>query len=177
MSEKPVPVTLLNLQGPSPKGSRSNLGHDDKVSLGLDFSRKIATEPLSIKKGQMVMVTVEDNGIGISEEGKKQLFQPFKQAQRSAGGTGLGLFSLSKRIGRRFSSLYSVIMYSINTLFHTLSHTSSHFLVSLLTFPHSHLFFHHLSCTIRCHWGDLRGSGPFGREAGLMLFLHLPLSS
>jgi signal transduction histidine kinase len=43
-------------------------------------------------------VTVEDNGIGISEEARQTLFQPFKQAQRMAGGTGLGLFSLLKRV-------------------------------------------------------------------------------
>jgi CheY-like chemotaxis protein len=47
---------------------------------------------------EMVLVTVEDTGIGISEENQKMLFRPFKQAQRSAGGTGLGLFSLAKRI-------------------------------------------------------------------------------
>ena len=47
---------------------------------------------------RMVLVTVEDNGIGITETAQQLLFQPFKQAQRSAGGTGLGLFSLSKRI-------------------------------------------------------------------------------
>ncbi len=41
---------------------------------------------------------VEDSGIGMSEEAMKTLFSPFKQAQRLAGGTGLGLYSLSKRI-------------------------------------------------------------------------------
>ena len=46
----------------------------------------------------MVLVTVEDRGIGITEEARKNLFQPFKQAQRMAGGTGLGLYSLSKRV-------------------------------------------------------------------------------
>ena len=47
---------------------------------------------------RMLQLTVEDTGIGISEESRKNLFQPFKQAQRMAGGTGLGLYSLSKRI-------------------------------------------------------------------------------
>jgi CheY-like chemotaxis protein len=46
----------------------------------------------------MVLITVEDTGIGIAEEARKNLFQPFKQAQRMAGGTGLGLYSLSKRV-------------------------------------------------------------------------------
>ena len=46
---------------------------------------------------RMVLLTVEDSGIGISKSMRKTLFQPFKQAQRMAGGTGLGLYSLSKR--------------------------------------------------------------------------------
>ena len=52
----------------------------------------------SAKKVKMIQISVEDTGIGISEESRKNLFQPFKQAQRMAGGTGLGLYSLSKRI-------------------------------------------------------------------------------
>ena len=47
---------------------------------------------------EMIMLSVEDTGIGISEDIGQTLFQPFKQAQRMAGGTGLGLYSLSKRI-------------------------------------------------------------------------------
>ena len=46
----------------------------------------------------MVLVVVEDHGVGVSSEMKVTLFRPFKQAQRLAGGTGLGLFSLYKRI-------------------------------------------------------------------------------
>lgn len=45
-----------------------------------------------------VKVEVEDTGIGMTEEAMKNLFSAFKQAQRLAGGTGLGLFSLAKRI-------------------------------------------------------------------------------
>eukprot|EP00981_Chlorochromonas_danica_P008450 scaffold2193_cov179-Ochromonas_danica.AAC.29 len=45
-----------------------------------------------------VRVEVADEGIGLSEDAMAHLFQPFKQAQRLAGGTGLGLFSLSKRM-------------------------------------------------------------------------------
>ena len=41
---------------------------------------------------------VIDTGIGLSAEAMENLFNPFKQAQRLAGGTGLGLFSLAKRV-------------------------------------------------------------------------------
>jgi CheY-like chemotaxis protein/signal transduction histidine kinase len=47
---------------------------------------------------QQLRITVEDEGIGISDEKKSTLFKPFQQTMRLAGGTGLGLFSLSKRI-------------------------------------------------------------------------------
>ena len=101
-SDKPVPVSLSSLQNQSSDtafGSPIKLGPEADLSLGLKLSGKTGAS-VPVKKGQMVLVTVEDNGIGISDKGKKQLFQPFKQAQRSAGGTGLGLFSLSKRIGK-----------------------------------------------------------------------------
>ena len=45
-----------------------------------------------------VRITIMDRGIGIPEETQRQLFRPFQQAQRLAGGTGLGLFSLSTRM-------------------------------------------------------------------------------
>ena len=41
---------------------------------------------------------VQDTGVGLSDEAMQTLFNPFKQAQRLAGGTGLGLFSLAKRV-------------------------------------------------------------------------------
>eukprot|EP00981_Chlorochromonas_danica_P009243 scaffold2582_cov162-Ochromonas_danica.AAC.12 len=46
----------------------------------------------------VLSVEVEDHGIGLSDDAMESLFSPFKQAQRLAGGTGLGLFSLAKRI-------------------------------------------------------------------------------
>ena len=50
------------------------------------------------KEGSTIKISVEDSGIGISEDARLLLFKPFKQVQRLAGGTGLGLYSLSNRI-------------------------------------------------------------------------------
>jgi signal transduction histidine kinase len=50
-------------------------------------------------ESDQVKITVEDNGIGISQEAKLLLFKQFSSAQRMAvGSTGLGLYSLSKRV-------------------------------------------------------------------------------
>lgn len=50
------------------------------------------------ESGSSLLVEVQDTGIGLSEEAMAKLFQPFKQSQKLAGGTGLGLFSLAKRL-------------------------------------------------------------------------------
>ena len=60
--------------------------------LELDFQ---AHEFLSHK---ILRVTVEDSGIGIPDDVRKMLFQPFTQAQKMTGGTAVYyLFSISSR--------------------------------------------------------------------------------
>eukprot|EP00981_Chlorochromonas_danica_P010390 scaffold3171_cov178-Ochromonas_danica.AAC.5 len=66
---------------------------------------------------------VEDEGIGVPPAMQRSLFQPFQQTQRLAGGTGLGLYSLAKRIeaikgrygmrGRRDGNQGSLFWFSI----------------------------------------------------------------
>jgi CheY-like chemotaxis protein/signal transduction histidine kinase len=60
--------------------------------------RSVLRPQISQVKPEFLLFEVEDTGIGMSEEVMQSLFSPFKQAQRLAGGTGLGLYSLSKRI-------------------------------------------------------------------------------
>jgi CheY-like chemotaxis protein len=65
--------------------------HKGTVEVGMDLEGA-PSEP------QFLRFEVQDSGVGLSEEAMQTLFNPFKQAQRLAGGTGLGLFSLAKRV-------------------------------------------------------------------------------
>jgi signal transduction histidine kinase len=46
----------------------------------------------------MLRIEVLDDGKGVSKHERAALFQPFGQLQRRAGGLGLGLYSLAKRV-------------------------------------------------------------------------------
>ena len=60
------------------------------IELQLQRSGPVSTE--------MLLFEIEDTGIGLTQKQMDSLFQPFKQAQRKAGGTGLGLYALAKRV-------------------------------------------------------------------------------
>jgi CheY-like chemotaxis protein/signal transduction histidine kinase len=79
-------------------GKSSGLVLLDVASLG---DAVAPDSPKINKPGDLVpflRIEVQDTGIGIAAEVMESLFSPFKQAQRLAGGTGLGLYSLAKRI-------------------------------------------------------------------------------
>lgn len=50
------------------------------------------------ESSRSLRIEVMDAGIGMSDEAMQGLFSPFQQTQRLAGGTGLGLFSLARRV-------------------------------------------------------------------------------
>lgn len=74
------------------------------VSSGLTLSSEDPTadddpdQAQASNPRQFVRVSVIDSGIGVRPESRQHLFQPFGQTQRRAGGTGLGLYSLRKRM-------------------------------------------------------------------------------
>ena len=47
-----------------------------------------SSQSRAVESDSMLVVTIEDHGVGVSEEMRETLFQPFRQAQRMAGGTG-----------------------------------------------------------------------------------------
>ena len=72
--------------------------HSSKTESSAITSRCSSSRKNQNEKFSLLLFQVIDSGIGISQEVMNELFSPFKQAQRLAGGTGLGLYSLAKRM-------------------------------------------------------------------------------
>lgn len=73
---------------------------DVSISKGQPYTLEVGsdgTPPQTTDGPEAVLITVQDEGIGISLESRKKLFEPLSQTKRMAGGAGLGLFCLSKR--------------------------------------------------------------------------------
>ena len=68
--------------------TNSQMTHDDESPDSQDSNHR----------ADMLLIEVEDTGIGIPEEKRESMFQPFQQTMRMAGGTGLGLYSLRNRV-------------------------------------------------------------------------------
>jgi len=70
------------------------------LSNALKFTKKGSVEAaisLSDNK-EYINFEVSDTGEGVKDEQKRLLFQPFSQLQDNAGGTGLGLYSVSCKV-------------------------------------------------------------------------------
>ncbi|ARU57206.1 signal transduction histidine kinase [Oleiphilus messinensis] len=85
---------MFNLCGNAIKFTESAQGKTGQVAILVECSERTATTA-------QLEFRVKDNGIGMSDEMQKQLFNPFTQAESSTtrryGGTGLGL-SICKKI-------------------------------------------------------------------------------
>ncbi len=97
----------LNIDSSVPQYLRSDLLRlkqvvSNLVSNAIKFSPEDSEVNIDLEyKGPQLFISVTDAGIGISEEAKKRIFNPFEQAEssttRSFGGTGLGL-AISKKL-------------------------------------------------------------------------------
>eukprot|EP00981_Chlorochromonas_danica_P005753 scaffold1187_cov181-Ochromonas_danica.AAC.17 len=66
----------------------------NNVDLGCKEDDISSSEPFD----RYVRIEVEDHGIGVAADIRSSLFEPFCSKQRQAGGTGLGLYSLARRM-------------------------------------------------------------------------------
>ena len=83
---------------PEVKTNPRSIERGDSLITVNQVIREDSGQSLLSASEMMILITVEDSGVGITEKARKNLFQPLKQTQRVAGGVGLGLYCLSKRI-------------------------------------------------------------------------------
>jgi two-component system, cell cycle sensor histidine kinase and response regulator CckA len=76
----------VNARDAMPKGGKLLL-KTSNVTLGPNLKKK----NINVSPGEYVLLTVEDTGLGMSNEVKEHLFEPFFTTKESGKGTGLGL--------------------------------------------------------------------------------------
>lgn len=86
----------IRLIGDHHKGANGTNSEPSSIRSGI--IRKSFSFGSAVDSKSFLRIEVEDQGIGIVKDMQQKLFAPFSQAQKHAGGTGLGLYSLSKRI-------------------------------------------------------------------------------
>jgi len=78
--------------------ARDAMPHGGKLSINTDnvFLSELSCKAanLSLEPGEYVRMTVEDTGIGMSEEVQGKIFKPFFTTKEKEQGTGLGLASV-----------------------------------------------------------------------------------
>jgi two-component system cell cycle sensor histidine kinase/response regulator CckA len=85
--------------------ARDAMQHGGKLVIEtavFDFDESFAREHPSIVVGRYVMLAVSDNGIGMDEETRTHIFEPFFMAKQMGKGTGLGLstvYGIVKQFG------------------------------------------------------------------------------
>ncbi len=86
----------------------------DMVTISVSFAHE-APDVLFDAVGDFAIIRVRDNGLGLTEEDKLRVFEPF--FTKKAGGTGLGLYVTHSIIERHGGYIYVDSDYGVGTTF------------------------------------------------------------
>lgn len=84
---------LINARDAMPNG-----GNIVIETTNVDIDETSALQYPSIKPGRYIMLTFSDDGIGMDQETKSHIFEPFFSTKSIGKGTGLGLFTAQRII-------------------------------------------------------------------------------
>jgi PAS domain S-box-containing protein len=87
---------------------------DSSVTVSLSFSPDVR-DVLFDAVGDFAIIRVRDNGLGLTEEDKQRVFEPF--FSKKSGGTGLGLYVTHSIIERHSGYIYVDSEYGVGTTF------------------------------------------------------------
>jgi PAS domain S-box-containing protein len=85
-----------------------------QVTISVTFARE-APDVLFDGVGDFAIIRVHDNGLGLTDEDKQRVFEPF--FSKKAGGTGLGLYVTHGIIERHGGYIYVDSEYGVGTTF------------------------------------------------------------
>ncbi|MBI9098662.1 MAG: response regulator, partial [Spirochaetaceae bacterium] len=95
-----IEQVLINLVVNS-KDAISNKGYIHIRTSIIDSTEEIKNNTGVIPKGEFVLLSIEDNGCGISDEIQTKIFEPFFTTKKEGKGIGLGL-----------STVYGIVLHS-----------------------------------------------------------------
>ena len=105
-----ITQVLINVVKNAIEASQPN----DRITVSVSFAHG-APDVLFDAGGDFAIIRVQDNGLGLTEEDKLRVFEPF--FTKKSGGTGLGLYVTHSIIERHGGYIYVDSEYGVGTTF------------------------------------------------------------